>query len=101
MASRVISDPHRNSMRRQDLERLVPAHLGFVETRGAQPERAVHPMARRSERPKPVVENVIIAYLPQNNPPVVRSITVSTQAAAPGSQKSSSSSATSAATASR
>jgi sugar lactone lactonase YvrE len=47
--------------------------------------------------PKPVVENVIIAYLPQNNPPVVRSITVSTQAAAAGSQKSSSSSAASAA----
>jgi WD40 repeat protein len=34
------------------------------------------------------VENVSIAYLPQNNPPVVRSITVSTQAAGASSQKS-------------
>ncbi len=47
--------------------------------------------------PKPVIENVSIAYLPQNNPPVVRSITVGTQAAAPGALKSSSSSPISAA----
>ncbi len=33
------------------------------------------------------IENVSIAYLPQNNPPVVRSITVSTQAAGASSQK--------------
>ncbi len=38
--------------------------------------------------PGAVVENVSLAYLPQNNPPQVRSITVSTQTAgASGSQK--------------
>ncbi len=31
--------------------------------------------------PKPMIEDVVIAYLPQNNPPVVRSVTVSSAAA--------------------
>jgi sugar lactone lactonase YvrE len=39
--------------------------------------------------PGVTVENVSIAYLPQNNPPVVRSINVTTQAAGAVSQKSS------------
>jgi hypothetical protein len=43
------------------------------------------------------VENVSIAYLPQNNPPVVRSITVSTQAAGASSAKQSATASASAA----
>jgi sugar lactone lactonase YvrE len=43
------------------------------------------------------VENVTIAYLPQNNPPVVRSINVSTQASAGGAAKTTASSSASAA----
>jgi len=43
------------------------------------------------------VENVTIAYLPQNNPPVVRSINVSTQASAGGPAKTTASSSASAA----
>ena len=40
--------------------------------------------------PSAVVENVSIAYLPQNNPPVVRSISVTTQAAPASLQKANS-----------
>jgi hypothetical protein len=43
------------------------------------------------------VENVSIAYLPQNNPPVVRSISVSMQAGAGSSQKAAANSSTAAA----
>src|SRR5258708_430902 len=47
--------------------------------------------------PGATIENVSIAYLPQNNPPVVRSITVTTQAAGATSQKQAATAATSAA----
>jgi WD40 repeat protein len=39
--------------------------------------------------PSPTVENVTIAYLPQNTPPLVRSINVTTQVAASGASKTS------------
>ena len=42
--------------------------------------------------PAAMVENVSIAYLPQNNPPVVRSISVTTQAGPASSQKATTSS---------
>jgi hypothetical protein len=47
--------------------------------------------------PGAAIENVSIAYLPQNNPPVVRSITVTTQAAGASSQKQTATASTSAA----
>ena len=47
--------------------------------------------------PAPALENVVIAYLPQNAPPVVRSINVSTLATGGSSQKASSSTAANAA----
>jgi hypothetical protein len=47
------------------------------------------------EGPGAAVENVSIAYLPQNNPPVIRSISVSTQTSSP--QKAAATSSTSAA----
>jgi len=42
----------------------------------------------------PVLENVVLAYLPQNSPPVVRSISVSTQASSTTAQKSTAASST-------
>ncbi len=46
---------------------------------------------------RPVLENVTVAYLPQNNPPVVRSINVTTQAPAGGAKSAVASSANTAA----
>ena len=66
---------------RQDLERLVGAADRSEQFAHPQSQRALHPVARELDGPGAAVENVSVAYLPQNNPPVVRSINVTTQAA--------------------
>ncbi len=48
---------------------------------------------RAPNGPQALVEDVTVAYLPQNNPPVIRSITASTVAASGSSSKAASSSA--------
>jgi len=59
--------------------------------------RAIYSGAPELSGPGANIENVSIAYLPQNNPPVIRSITVSTQSAGASSQKPAATASTSAA----
>ena len=92
------SNPNRQfGAPRQDLERLVGTPLRSGAISHFKPNARYVQWRTELSGTGAVVENITVAYLPQNTPPVIRSVNVSTQAAAAGKAASTASASNSAA----